>query len=53
MPPPARTLLSIALLAALPAWAEQTLPQINVEAEKDDFDARRSDPDANIQGIVQ
>jgi iron complex outermembrane receptor protein len=38
---PTRSLLSLALLAALPVWADQMLPQINVEAEKDDFDARR------------
>lgn len=40
---PTLTLLSAALFAAGPAWGnETTLPQIDVHAEKDDFEARQT-----------
>lgn len=43
MYPSKPTLLATALLAAMPAWAnESTLVQINVYAEKDDFETRQT-----------
>lgn len=49
MKTPALTLLAAALLAAQPVLAEEaTLAQIDVHAEKDDFDARQTSPSTRL-----